>query len=163
MLCFQSVHTPGGVPHLHLHPIILPLVPCYFQGVPHPHPIILSLVPCPFWGYPTDWSQVRDSPSLGWGPPWPGQDGILPPARTAEGIYNWYAAIVMPLTFTQEDFLVLLIMIKIHHSSILNSLAITIQVHPSPVTLSVRVATTTILVTNVSSPSPTITRFITHV
>ena len=45
--CFHrclSVHTQGGVPHL--------------------HPIILPLVPCPFWGYPSIWSQV---PSLGGG------------------------------------------------------------------------------------------------
>ena len=27
------------------------------RGVPHLHPIILPLVPCPFGGYPIDWSQ----------------------------------------------------------------------------------------------------------
>ena len=30
-LCFQSVHT-RGVPHLHLRPMVLPLVPCPFWG-----------------------------------------------------------------------------------------------------------------------------------
>ena len=50
--CFHrclSVHV--GLPHL--HPIILPLVPCHFQWrVPHLHPIILPLVPCSFQGIP---------------------------------------------------------------------------------------------------------------
>ena len=58
----------GGLPHLHLHSIILPLAPCpLLVGVPHLHPIILPLAPlplapCAFWEYPSDWSQV---PSLG--------------------------------------------------------------------------------------------------
>ena len=42
-----SVHTGGG------------------GGVPHLHPIILPLVPCPFWGYPPSWDRVP--PILGWG------------------------------------------------------------------------------------------------
>ena len=92
----------GGLPHLHLHTIILPLIPCPFHGVPHLHPIILPLVPCPFWGYP--------SPRWGdWGTPQPGQDGVPPPppppgqnSRTR----TCYAAGGMPLAFTQEDCLV---------------------------------------------------------
>ena len=30
----------------------------FTPGVFHLHPIILPLVPCLFWGYPNDWSQV---------------------------------------------------------------------------------------------------------
>ena len=40
----------GVVPHL--HPIILPLVPCPFQEVLHLHPIILPLILCPSWVVP---------------------------------------------------------------------------------------------------------------
>ena len=47
-----------GVPHL--HPIILPLVPCsIWEGCNHIHPIKLPLVPCPFWG-----TQVTGTRSL---------------------------------------------------------------------------------------------------
>ena len=72
-----------GVPCLHLHPIILPLVPSPFWRVPHLHPIILPLVPCPFWGYPSDWSQVRAGvPHHGVPPPGMGyplaRDGVPP-------------------------------------------------------------------------------------
>ena len=54
-LCFHkcvSVQVRGGV--LDLHYMILPLVPCPFQGegYPHLHPIILLLVPCPCSGVP---------------------------------------------------------------------------------------------------------------
>ena len=74
---------------------------CLFRwGVPHLHPIILPLVPCPFWGYPSDYSQIPSRrvpqsqvldggyPSPRWGatdrgipswdtpPPQPGQDGV---------------------------------------------------------------------------------------
>ena len=55
---------------------------CLFtpRGVPHLHPIIPPLVPCPFWGVPSDWSQV---PSGGyaspmWGRGTPVQDGGYP-------------------------------------------------------------------------------------
>ena len=92
---------------------------CSHLGVPHLHPIILPLVPCPFWGYPSDWSQfpfagyhspkgVLQSQAMvvgtpGWNNPlgqvklgyplartgvlpWPGQDMVPPPPpdRTAE-------------------------------------------------------------------------------
>ena len=75
--------TLGGIPHL--HPIILPLVPCPFWGypcdwsqvhtwgLPHLHTIILPLVPCPFWGYPSDCPQVLSGPRSFLGP----LDGIL--------------------------------------------------------------------------------------
>ena len=109
-LCL-SIHTLGG-------------------GAPHLHPIILPLVPCPFWVYPSDWSQV---PSLGgwyprwgypaWGrsglgypPPPHGQDrtGVpRPPAKTglgyppppADRTAGWVLArqrAVCPLAFTQD-------------------------------------------------------------
>ena len=47
------------------------------RGLPHLHPIILPLVPCPFWGYPNDWSQVPSwgYPSPRWGYP---RDGVPP-------------------------------------------------------------------------------------
>ena len=76
-----SVHTWGppsyntstgpmsfpGVPHL--HPIILPLVPCPFQGVPQ------WLVPGPFQRVPQSWmggTPARDGTLR------PGQDGRVP-------------------------------------------------------------------------------------
>ena len=74
MLCFHFVHH---------------------WGIPHLHPIILPLVPCPFWGCPSDWSQVPSwgvhqsqaggctpvpggcIPVLaGWGTPLPGQNEV---------------------------------------------------------------------------------------
>ena len=71
MLCFQSVHTGGGGGDL--HPIILPLVACFFQGVPHLHPITLPLVRYPFQGrYPSDWSQVTRGGPHDEGTPQPG-------------------------------------------------------------------------------------------
>ena len=96
--------TPGeGV--LHLHPIILPLVPCPFWGggLPHLHPIIFPLVPCPFWGVPQilvpgqdvgggtlvtghrlgwGYSMMGYSPGQGWGTHPPPSD------RTADGVLD---------------------------------------------------------------------------
>ena len=110
-LFFQSIHIPGGgVPHLHLHPIKLPLVPCSFVGVSHdgvpPSQLRMGgthdgVPPSRDWVPParlgqggthnggTPWSQ--------WGTP-PGWD-----SRWS----TWYAAVGMPLAFTQEDFLVI--------------------------------------------------------
>ena len=96
----------------HLHPIMLPLVPCSFWGVPQwlvPSPF-LGGHPSPRWGYPNSrqgdtpggvpTSQVRMGyplartgvpppparsgwvPQPGLGYPWPGQDGVPPSART---------------------------------------------------------------------------------
>ena len=83
-----SVHNPSH--NTSTGPMSFP------EGVPHLHPIILPLVPCPFWGYPSDWlqvpsqevpqSQVGGTPVLvrgvphngvspsrsGWGTPWLG-------------------------------------------------------------------------------------------
>ena len=55
-LCFQSVTTGGGGGLPHLHPIILPMVPCPSRGVPQ------WLVPGPFWGYPS--TRQEATPSL---------------------------------------------------------------------------------------------------
>ena len=48
-------------------------------GVPHLHPIILPLVPCPFGGYPSDWLQTCPFSE---GTPVPDGEGMgYPPAR----------------------------------------------------------------------------------
>ena len=69
----------GGLPHI--HPIILPLVPCPFQGVPYLYSHNTSSGPMSFLrGYPGVCpSQVPPSwdgvpPVLGWGTPRPDQD-----------------------------------------------------------------------------------------
>ena len=74
---------------------------CLFRwGEAHLHPIIVPLVPCPFWGYPSDWSQVLSlgvpliQDRMGYSPPpqpeqdevfpWPGLNGVTfvpPPPR----------------------------------------------------------------------------------
>ena len=82
-LSFLSVHT-RGVPRLHLHPIILPLVPCPFLGGGVPQWLVpgqgdypmMGVCPPPArseWGYP----QARDGVPL---PP--------PQDRTADGVLN---------------------------------------------------------------------------
>ena len=66
-----SLFTLGRVPHL--HPMILPLVPCPFWGVPQ------SLVPGPFLrGYPSP-RQGYPLARSGWDTPQSGQDGVPPP------------------------------------------------------------------------------------
>ena len=61
---FQSVHTRGVT---HLHPMILPLVPCPFQGVPHSQVGGTPVPECtPVSG--------RGYPSMGYSPP--GQDEV---------------------------------------------------------------------------------------
>ena len=58
----------------HLHPIILPLVPCPFWGIPSPSHNT-STGPMSFLGeYPSDWSQVKTGREM-MGYPHPGQDG----------------------------------------------------------------------------------------
>ena len=91
-LYFQFVNSHlGRVPHL--HPVILPLVPCpfhggttspshnsstgpmSFSGGTHLQSIILPLVPCPFSRYPSEWSHV---PVPGGGYPVPGMGHPVP-------------------------------------------------------------------------------------
>ena len=70
-----SVHTRARVPHL--HPIILPLVPCPCWGAPHLHPIIISLVKCSFWGTPVPGLGVPQPQAGGTrGCPQPRQKGV---------------------------------------------------------------------------------------
>ena len=101
--CFHkvSVSSHGGYPITHLHPIILPLVPCPFQG------------------YLSDWSQVPswgDTP--GWGTPL-ARDGVPPtgqawgtpppPDRTAEGVLSMQRAVCL-LRSRRRTFLCLLVL-----------------------------------------------------
>ena len=91
-----SVHTQQRIPHL--HPIILPMVPCLFQGVPQ-YRYTLSQAgmgyPQPGMEYPL---ARMGYPQQGWGTPHtPGYDN-----RRS----TCYAAGSMPLVFTQEDFIV---------------------------------------------------------
>ena len=98
-----SVHTGGGIPHL--HHIILPLVPCRFQqgdAPSTPHNISTgqmsflwvtpvtgprslrggTLIPgqgvVPQAPLRVPQSQAGVPPGQGWGAPQPGQDGVLP-------------------------------------------------------------------------------------
>ena len=105
----------GGLPHL--HPIILPLLPCPFQRVPNLHLIILPLVPCPFWGVTQDRlglppSRVR----MGYlllgrtgVPTWPGQDGVPPWPGQDEVTFHWDKLCrgwYVSCDFPQEDCLI---------------------------------------------------------
>ena len=76
----MCLSVQGGVPHL--HPIILALVPCPFQGVGYPS----DWSQVPSWGVPK--SQVQDGgyPSLRWvrgtpSPIPPGREGVPPPCQ----------------------------------------------------------------------------------
>ena len=61
-------------------------------GLPHLHPIILPLVPCPFQGYPSDWSQVRmgDSPVTGPRSGWAGTQWLGTPHPLARSEWGWW-------------------------------------------------------------------------